>query len=403
MQDYLRKQIDWPQPFSDQEYADRLARVRAALQGAKLDAIYVTTPANLTWLAGYDMIWYHTRCLTGMLIRADSDKTVWFDGVGHTTIVSLTPAIKDVVWCKSENVTDLVHKVVDGIAPRIGAQARIGLEPWGYSPHADVMKAVRDGLEAKGKKTSDASTLIERLRLVKSPAEIAVVRQAAAMADNAMEAARKVLAPGIMETEIEAAIMSSLMKAGGGYPGIRSMIGSGPRAGTHHSAATQRKVKKGDLVFVDFCSALHRYHVNLNRTFTLGKPDPRFAELMKKSSGCVDQILASVKPGDPWSKISTVGEDYLVKHDINKYIWWQGGYALGISVPPDWVGSFFADPLSGIEDQPMQPGMVFNYENQFDVWENWDGGSGAAYIETLLVTEKGLEVLSKLPRTLIEV
>src|SRR5437899_8975844 len=104
MQDYLRKQIDWPQPFSGQEYADRLARVRNALQNAKLDAIYVTTPANLTWLTGYDMIWYHTRCLTGLLIRADSDHAVWFDGVGHTTIVSLTPTIKDVVWCRSENV-----------------------------------------------------------------------------------------------------------------------------------------------------------------------------------------------------------------------------------------------------------------------------------------------------------
>ncbi|QEX18231.1 ectoine hydrolase DoeA [Hypericibacter terrae] len=401
MQDYLRKQIDWPQPFSGQEYADRLARVRNALQNAKLDAIYVTTPANLTWLTGYDMIWYHTRCLTGLLIRADSDHAVWFDSVGHTTIVSLTPTIKDVVWCRSENVTELVRLVVDEIGKRISDKSKIALEPWGYSPHADVMNAVKSGLESKGKTTSDASTLIERLRLVKSPDEIAVVRQAATLADNAMAAARDILAPGIMETEIEAAIMSSLMRQGGGYPGIRSMIGSGPRAGTHHSAATQRKVKKGDLVFVDFCSSLHRYHVNLNRTFTLGKPDSRWGDLMKASAGCVDKILASVKPGDPWSKVATVGEDYLVKHDIHKYIWWQGGYALGISVPPDWVGSFFADPLAGIDDQPLQPGMVFNYENQFDVWENWDGGSGAAYIETLLVTDRGLEVLSKLPRDLI--
>jgi Xaa-Pro aminopeptidase len=403
MQEYLRKQIDWPQPFSDQEYAGRLERVRKALQDAKLDAIYVTTPANLTWLTGYDMIWYHTRCLTGLLIRADSDHTVWFDGVGHTTIVSLTPAIKDVVWCHSENVQELIRKTVDEIGVRLSDKVRVALEPWGYSPHADIMKAVKDGLESKGKRISDASMLIERLRLVKSPSEIAVVRQAAAMADDAMKAAGKVLAPGIMETEIEAAIMSSMMRNGGGYPGIRSMIGSGPRAGTHHSAATHRKVKKGDLVFVDFCSSLHRYHVNLNRTFTLGKPDIRWSDLMKTSAGCVDRILAAVKPGDPWSKVATVGEDYLVKHDIHKYIWWQGGYALGISVPPDWVGSFFADPLEGIGDQPLQPGMVFNYENQFDVWENWPGGSGAAYIETLLVTEKGLEVLSKLPRDLIEV
>ena len=47
--------------------------------------------------------------------------------------------------------------------------------------------------------------------------------------------------------------------------------------------------------------------------------------------------------------------------------------------------------------------MFFNFENQFDVWENWPGGSGVAYIETLMVTENGLEVMSNLPRILVTV
>lgn len=403
MQQYLREQIDWDQPFSEQEYRARLELVRARLREEKLDAIYITTPANLTWLTGYDMIWYHTRCLTGFLVLAEKADGVWFDGVGHTTLVSLTPTIDDVVWCKSENEADLVRTVTREINARVPKQCRIALETWGYSPHGSVMTALKDGLSTNGVRATDASLLIERLRLVKSPAEIQVVREAAHIADNAMIAVGDMLKPGVMETEIEATIMQSMMAAGGGYPGIRSMIGSGPRAGTHHSAASHRRVKAGDLVFVDFCSSLHRYHVNLNRTFTLGTPDPRFAALMNKSVKCMDAVVAEVKPGDPWSKVSEVGDAYLEAHDIKKYIWWQGGYALGISVPPDWVGSHFADPLTGIEDRPLVPGMVFNYENQFDVWENWRGGSGAAFIETVLVTTEGLEVLSKVSRNLLEV
>ena len=54
-------------------------------------------------------------------------------------------------------------------------------------------------------------------------------------------------------------------------------------------------------------------------------------------------------------------------------------------------------------DPVVQPGMVFNLENQFDVYEDWPGGSGCAYIETLMVTENGIEVMSKLPRTLTTV
>ena len=254
-----------------------------------------------------------------------------------------------------------------------------------------------------GAKVVDESLLIEWIRLVKSPAEIAVMRRAAAIADHAMVAARDAIAPGVMETEIEAAIMQSTMKDGGGYPGIRSMIGTGPRAGTHHSPATQRKIKKGDLVFVDFCSSLHRYHVNLNRTFSLGAADRRWIDLMRASAGCIDAITAAVKPGDPWSKVAEIGDRYLEEKDLKKYLWWAGGYALGIAVPPDWVGSFFAEPREDVPDQPLQPGMVFNYENQFDVWEDWPGGSGAAYIETLLVTDRGLMVLSALPRGLVVV
>ena len=76
---------------------------------------------------------------------------------------------------------------------------------------------------------------------------------------------------------------------------------------------------------------------------------------------------------------------------------------LAIALPPDWCGNHWLNPRFDMGDPPIQPGMVFNLENQFDVWEDWPGGSGCAYIESLLVTENGLEVLSKLPRTLVSV
>lgn len=401
MQQYLRDQVDWPQAFPASEYAQRRRRVRDGLSAKSIDAIYVTAPANLTYLTGYDMIWYHTRALTGLLIRADSDETVWFDAVGHTTLVSTTPEIQDVVWFQREPAALLIGQIVKAFAARGLGKSRIALEPWGYSPHGKIMNALESGLRAGGADVVDESLLIERIRLVKSPLEIAVVRAAATMADGAMAAARDAIAPGMMETEIEAVIMQSMMRNGGGYPGIRTMIGSGPRAGTHHSPASHRRIRKGDLVFIDFCSSLHRYHVNLNRTFSVGEADRRWVDLMQTSAGCMDAIIGEVKLGEPWTKVAKVGDRYLEEKGLKKYVWWAGGYALGIAVPPDWVGSFFSPPREDAHDLSLQPGMVFNYENQFDVWENWPGGSGAAYIETLIVTDTGLEVLSTLPRNLV--
>ncbi len=401
MQTYLRDQIDWEQPFTSEEYAERRRRVREALGAAGLDAIYVTNPADLTWLTGYDMIWYHLKNLTGCLVRADRDETVFFDGPSHTTIVSTTPEIRDCVLM--DYGRDHVVQIAEGLAARGLGKARIALQPWNFSPHASIYAELTAALEAGGASVIDGSYLVEELRFVKSAAEVAVVRRTAAIADEAMVAARDAIAEGVMETELEGVIMASMMKAGGGYPGIRTMLGSGPRAGTHHSPPQHRRIRQGDLVFVDFCGCLHRYHVNVNRTFSLGEPDRRWTDLMDKSAGCTPAVLAAVKPGDPLSKVQDVADAYTDNQGLRKYVWFVGGYSLGIAMPPDWCGSHWVKPRPGLGERTLTPGQVFNLENQFDVWEDWPGGSGAAWIDSFLVTENGLEVLSKLPRNLVVV
>ena len=120
MQTYLRNQIAWPQAFPAEEYAERRAKVRKALEEAGLDAIYVTTPANITWLTGYDMIWYHLENLTGVLLRADTGEALFFDSVAHTTIVSTTPEIAEVVWLDGAAVSGAVDEAIRVIVDEVG-------------------------------------------------------------------------------------------------------------------------------------------------------------------------------------------------------------------------------------------------------------------------------------------
>src|SRR5262245_47980217 len=322
MKTYLRDQIDWDPSFPAEEYAARRNKVRRALAEANLDALYVTTPANLTWLTGYDMIWYHLQSLTGLLVRADADEPVFFDSVGHVTIVSTTPEIRDVVWLERPvdaapdfSLTDVIVAELD----RRGlGNARIGLAKWGYAPHASVLAELEMKLVGRGATVSDAWALVEQERLVKSPLEIAHVRNAAAIADHGMAAGRDAIRIGVTETELEGAIVGSMMKAGGGYPSIRTMIGSGPRAGTHHSPAMRRRIKHGELVFIDLCGCYDRYHVNCNRTFSLGPPDRRWTDLMARSAGCIDAIQAEVKLGQPMSEVERVAQRYIDSVGLRK-------------------------------------------------------------------------------------
>ena len=407
MKTYLRDQIDWERPFPAEEYAERRAKVRASMAGAGLDALYVIRRTDLKYLVDYDQIWDAPRMSTGLLMRADTDDTLFFDTSSHTTIVSLLPEIMEaVIFGEAElgSPSDL-DTIVDTLAGRGLAKGTVGLQPWGYGIHVSVVEALAAKLEAKGAKTLDASLLVEEIRVVKSPREVAVMREAAAMADTALEVVRAEMRPGMSETQIEGVLMGSLMSQGCNYPAIHTMVGSGIRSGTHHSAPTQRKVREGDLVHFDFCASLHRYHANLCRTLSVGKADDRWLELMQKSAGCADRILDEVKLGDPFTKVDEVGNAYVDEVGLRNNAWWIGGYSFGISFPPDWTGAHWLhwnDETFGptCSKRIVEPGVIFNFENQFDVWEDWPGGTGCAWIESFLVTENGIELMSKLPRTI---
>jgi Xaa-Pro dipeptidase len=399
--------IDWEAPFPPEEYAERRRKVRAAMAEAGLDGLYVVRRTDLNYLTGYDQIWDPLRGTTGLLVRADSDDTLFFDTSVHITLIGLLPEIRDVVIFDQHELgspsdLDVVAKT---LASRGLAKGTIGLQYWGYGAHVTLIEALAEKLRTVNVKVVDASLLVEEIRAVKSPREVAMMRKAAGIADTALEAVRKTMRPGMTETTIEGVLVQSLMSQGCNYPAINTMLGSGPRSGTHHSPPSHRKVKTGDLVHFDFCASLNRYHANLCRTLSVGKADQRWLDLMKLSAGCIDAILDQIGVGDPLTKVDEVGNAYIDKVGLRPKAWWIGGYLFGISFIPDWTGAHWLHwnketfgPTA--MKRNVEPGMVFNFENQFDVREGWPGGTGCAYIESFLVTETGLELLSKLPRTI---
>ena len=161
MKQYLREQVDWPQAFPPEEYATRRAKLRKALAADDLDAIYVTMPADITYLTGYDMVWYHSRSLTGLLLRADSVDTLFIDGWPHTTLVSTTPEITDVVFYERGPVADVIALIADRVKSQGLADGRLATQRWSYAPHGDVIDSLSDCLTEAGATVSAASFLIE--------------------------------------------------------------------------------------------------------------------------------------------------------------------------------------------------------------------------------------------------
>lgn len=397
---------DWPLAFDPAEYRDRARRVRAEMERAGLDMLYVTSPPNITYLTGYDSRWYRRSTPTGVAIHAAADRLIFFDDVTHRTLVSAHHAqvgeaaffrrFRDVEregWIFRNTVDD----VVDTLRNEGWLRGAIGVEHWATAPGGLSLRFLEERIQACGARSVDGSWLVDRVGLVKSPAEIALLEKAAIVADAALEAIARDFQPGMSEIEVQGIAHYAMSRLDGEEPAIRTSVISGPNTRVQHPLPTKRKIGKGDLFTVDLCGSLYRYHANIARTFSVGEPDQRWTDLVARSSLSFDHVVAGISPGDPMEKAVDIAMRYLESAGLARHGWFIGGYDLGIAIPPDWVGHTY---LNGrcFERADFAVGTVVNFENVLDVPEDWPGGYGTQNVDTLVMEETGLRILSRLDR-----
>jgi hypothetical protein len=149
-------------------------------------------------------------------------------------------------------------------------------------------------------------------------------------------------------------------------------------------------------MYVDACGVVNRYHVDLCRTFAIGRDHPEAREVLEQTAGSVEAVREMVKPGDPLDVAQRTAEEYVFSRFPRERVWWVGGYALGIAMPPNWVGhTYLAN--DAFEPFTWEPGYVTNYEN---ILFDREQGYTASYMETLLMGPKRIEVLSTRQRQL---
>ena len=395
----------WGPPFSVGEYGERVEKVRREMARREIDLLFVSSPPNITYLTGYDMVWYYLTSPVSVAVHADSGQTVFFEVPYHQPTVEWHAVVDDAEYF-GDGQSPAEH-IVSSLKGRGWLKGNVGVEDWSRAPSGVVINEIKQGFADAGANVVDGSWVVDRVRLIKSAPEIEVMRKAASIADKAMESVRSSIRPGVMETELAGVALHAMMKEGGGDPAIRAAVRSGPRFAARHSAPSHRKLQQGDLVWINHCGSYHRYHADLGRLFSLGEPSPKWRELMDKTCGSVDHVISKVRPGDPTGVAQKAMDEYADSMGLRPYVAYVSGYNMGIAIPPDWVGHTFIDPGTGFETARYDPGMITNYENLYTVLDadpGWKGGTGGGFIETILMTDSGLETLSKLDRnvTVIE-
>jgi len=384
-------------PFEDAEYAERARRVREAMAAAGLDALYVTSPPNVFYLTGYDAIWYPWRLPLGCVVVREPATLLFFDWTRHEGYARLHARCDEFVFFEYGEAAATVRRA---LRERGLAGGAIGFERYGLNPAAPVLDAVADELAADGAEIRAGDWIVDDLRLYKSPAEVKRVRRAAAIADAAFAELGERLRPGITELQAAALVTTLLAEGGSEVAATPPLVSSGPTAWVDtHSFPSRCVLEAGDTVAIDCCAVIDRYHANLCRTFALGEPAPEAVALLEAAAGSVGELQRLARLGEGPEAAAAAAERWVLDRVAAEKVWWVGGYSLGIGLPPSWVGhTYLAN--DGLTKVTWQPGYVSNYET---VMVDREGGFEAASIDTLLMTEDGLEVLSEHPRTLVEV
>jgi Xaa-Pro aminopeptidase len=383
-------------PFAVDEYRARQARVRAELERRGIDALFVTNPANVLYLTGYVASWYSPRLPVGVGINRASDELVFFDWSRHVDYVRQTALYDSTALFEYADCTQVV---ADAFRDRGWTDGTVAIEWQALNPVAGILNGVADALRAAGAEVVGDDWLVDTVRLYKSPAEIERVRRAAAMLDGAFTQLWQDLRPGMTEIQVAARVVSLLADQGSEMPASPPLVSSGPTAWADtHAAPSNRVLERGDVVSVDTCAVVDRYHVNLSRSWSLGEPNALAKQLLDDAQPGLGILIDHARLGEGPEAAMTAAEQAIRAKISPDRVWWIGGYSLGLALPPSWVGhTYLAN--DGPTRVTWQPGYLSNYEI---VLFDRDEGFAADAIDTVLMTEDGLEALSELPRGLLD-
>jgi Xaa-Pro aminopeptidase len=365
--------------------AARHARVRRALEASGLDALIVTTPANIRYLANH-------VGTAGTLIVTPSDLRLLLDFRYKEAVRSRQESEAACPGLLIGDVPDSYDEALVAATMALPGKV-IGIEA-GHLTVARQEWLIRTWA-SRGAEITLRSTerLIERFRAVKDDAEIAVLRRAAqgltAVAVQAMDAVRA----GTAEREIAATIETALRKAGYERPAFDTIVASGPNSALPHYRAGDRSLHTGDLVVLDFGGVLGGYCSDLTRTVSVGQPSPEALRLHAAVRDAQTAAIGAVRPGVATTVVDAAARQVLVAHGLGEAFGHATGHGLGLDVHEE---PRVSKPRSDVPPVRLEPGMVFTIEPGAYL-----AGFGGVRIEDdVLVTETGCEVLTSVPRDL---
>lgn len=230
---------------------------------------------------------------------------------------------------------------------------------------------------------------VQDLRMIKTREELASIRQAAKYADQAFSEVLPRIRAGISERDLALSLELCMRQAGASGVSFSPIVASGPRSAMPHAKPTDRVLRDGDLVILDFGCVVNGYCSDMTRTVVIGKPKQRHLWIYDLVHEAQRAALAAIAPGKTCNEIDAIPRGIITDTGYGEYFGHPLGHGVGLEIHE-------SPRLSTTDHTVLKPGMVVTVEPGVYL-----PGFGGVRIEDLVVvTEKGYEILSRTPKTL---
>lgn len=389
--------------FPPDEYLGRIASVRNRMIDQGLSALIVTDPANIYYLTGYNAWSFYTPQLLFVpasgpltLFMRDMDArgamhTSWLppeDIVGYPERYVQRPHIHPFDW-----VSFALRQRWE-VARASSSPVGVEMDSHFFSPRA--FRSLVNGVPEW--RLVDSFELVNWIRAIKSPAEVALMHKAAEVTTESMNAALATIGDGVAQNEVAAEIAAAQARgrgsAWGDYPAIVPLLPTGESADTPHLSWTNRKFVADESVSIELAGVHRRYHVPLARTAVVGKPKQELIRLEGVVSEALAAVLDVAAPEVPTAELARTWNRVLALAGLEKPS--RLGYSIGIGYPPDWGERTIS--IRTEDDQILEAGMTFHL-----ICGMWMNGYGYELSESVLITDTGCDTFTDFPREIIRV
>jgi Xaa-Pro dipeptidase len=376
-------------PFDATEYERRQATLRARMEERGLDAVLLSGPENQYYVTGYETTGFHSFPQTLILPRSAPPVLV------TRRLEEGNAAAAYQLACRSyRDDQDPADALAVALRDLGLADKPLGVEkavPW-------LTVRLFEGLRQALPRATliDVSGLVELQRAVKSPAEIAYMRQAAVAVAAGMGAGLAAIRDGANEREIAAVVFPARILAGSHFVRNPTYITAGPRSALAHATWLGKTLARGDVVFLEMGANVRHYDAALIRTAIVGPPSEPLRRAADASLAGLAAAIAAVHAGIPASEVYRATRDAVAKEGCEPFFLHRAGYGIGIEFLT-WIerGGVSLDAGS---PTILQPNMTLHLVPYLLL----PGLGSVGFSETVRVTETGCEVLTRCPRALTE-